>query len=311
MFYVFGYYLVKTENLSIGKFVSLSFYFKMIIGGFENVIYNLTEQGHLLGRAIVLYDFCRKEPIVSEEKNSTVLGESNGQITLSNISFSYKQDSKILNKISLGIKSGEKVAIVGTSGGGKSTVLKLIARFYDPTEGSILIDGVNVNKLSFEQIYEMIGYVFQETYLFGNTIKENIRFGNINASDEEIIEVAKNADAHRFIMELPNGYDTLVGERGIKLSGGQKQRIAIARMFIKNPKIILLDEATSALDSTIEKHIKEALEKFFKDRTIIAVAHRLTTIKEYDTIVVVNEGEIVEKGSYDELVNKKGEFLNC
>ncbi len=197
---------------------------------------------------------------------------------------------------------------MGASGNGKSTVLKLLDRFYDPQEGDITLEGVSLKNLSLSQLRNSIGYVFQETYLFGSSIKENIRFGNPDATDEEVIQAAKAAYAHEFIMETEQQYETLVGERGIKLSGGQKQRIAIARMFIKNPAILLLDEATSALDNVSEAYIKKALDQLSKGRTTIAIAHRISTIMDYDKIVYVQDGKAAEIGTYEELIRRKGLF---
>jgi ATP-binding cassette, subfamily B, bacterial len=196
--------------------------------------------------------------------------------------------------------------LVGTSGNGKSTLLKLVGRFYDPQEGEITLDGISLRELSLKQIRESMGFVFQETYLFGTTIQENIRFGHPSATDEEVIAAAKAAYAHDFIQQFPQGYETFVGERGVKLSGGQQQRISIARMFIKNPRIVLLDEATSALDNVSEWEIQRALHKLFEGRTTITIAHRLSTVKDFDRIVVVDNGGIAEVGTYDELIEQRG-----
>lgn len=202
----------------------------------------------------------------------------------------------------------EKGSLVGASGSGKSTLFKLIGRFYDPDEGEILLDGVSLRELSLGQLRDAVGYVFQETYLFGTTIRENIRFGNPDASDDAIVQAAKAARAHEFIMQFPDGYETIVGERGIKLSGGQKQRIAIARMIVKNPRIVLLDEATSALDQINEAEVRAALETLLEGRTTIAAAHRLSTIQDYDRIVFVEQGRVAEVGSYTELMACRGRF---
>ncbi|WP_025688714.1 ABC transporter ATP-binding protein [Paenibacillus zanthoxyli] len=202
------------------------------------------------------------------------------------------------------------MALVGTSGNGKSTLLKLVDRFYDPQEGTIELDGVPITRLSFQDLRSSTGYVLQESYLFGFSVRENIRFGRPEASDEEIEQAAKAAMAHEFILQLPQGYDTLVGDRGMKLSGGQKQRIAIARMLISDPKIVLLDEATSALDNVSEAEVKTALDRLFEGRTMIAVAHRLSTIKDFDRIVVMDEGTIAEIGTYEQLIAREGIFYN-
>jgi ATP-binding cassette subfamily B protein/subfamily B ATP-binding cassette protein MsbA len=208
----------------------------------------------------------------------------------------------------LHVQAGERVALVGTSGNGKSTLLKLVCRFYDPTVGVITLDGVPLTQLPLSQLRQSIGYVFQETYLFGTSVRENIRFGRPQATDAEVEAAAKAAYAHDFIEQLPEGYATYVGERGIKLSGGQRQRIAIARMFVKNPAIVLLDEATSALDNVSEAEVQRALDALLVGRTTLTVAHRLTTIKDYDRIIVIDEGRQVESGKYDELLLQRGAF---
>jgi ATP-binding cassette subfamily B protein/subfamily B ATP-binding cassette protein MsbA len=195
---------------------------------------------------------------------------------------------------------------VGFSGSGKTTLMKLIGRFYDPAEGEIRLDGIPIRNLKLEDLRNAIGYVFQETYLFGSSVKDNIRFGKPDATDEEVIEAAKAAFAHDFIMALPDGYDTIVGERGIKLSGGQRQRISIARMIIKQPAIVLLDEATSALDNVSEREVQRALDNVLAGRTVIAIAHRLSTVKHFDRIVFVKDGRVAEIGSYEELIARRG-----
>lgn len=189
-------------------------------------------------------------------------------------------------------------------------MLKLLGRFYDPNKGDILLDGVSLTKLQLSQIRESVGYVFQETYLFGTSVRENIRFGDPNATDSQIEEAAKAAFAHDFITELENGYDTLIGERGIKLSGGQKQRISLARMFLKNPSIILLDEATSALDNVSEVEVQRAFDTLLKGKTTFTVAHRLSTIQDYDQIIVLDQGKAAEQGTFEELMAKRGIFFH-
>src|SRR5690606_15208483 len=223
-----------------------------------------------------------------------------------NVSFGYQDRPGVIRHFSLDIQPGEKVAFVGFSGGGKTTLMKLIGRFYDPDEGEIRLDGVPIRDLPLADLRNAIGYVFQETYLFGSSVKENIRFGKPNATDEEIIEAAKAAFAHDFIMALPDGYDTIVGERGIKLSGGQRQRIAIARMIIKQPAVVLLDEATSALDNVSEREVQRALDNVLAGRTVSAIDHRLSTVKHFDRIVFIKDGRIAEIGSYDELIARRG-----
>jgi ATP-binding cassette subfamily B protein len=307
-FFIFGSILVKNGEMTVGEFTAYIFYFMMVMRVINGLSYVFTEQMHLLGQAEKLYDFMKTSPDVVEISNPKLLEKITGNISFKNVSFSYPTRQNVLNDFSLDIKASERVAFVGTSGSGKSTALKLIDRFYDPECGEITLDGISLKQLSMSQIRKSVGYVFQETYLFGTSIKENIRFGNPEASDEEVIESAKAAYAHDFIMETEQQYDTLVGERGVKLSGGQKQRIAIARMFISNPSIILLDEATSALDNVSEAYIKKALHNLSSGRTTIAVAHRISTIRDYDQIVLIKDGRVVEIGTYDELVERKGLF---
>lgn len=232
-----------------------------------------------------------------------------GHIELKNVSFKYNEDeSTILKGINLNINKGETVAFVGMSGGGKSTLINLIPRFYDVSEGEILIDDHNVKDFLTGSLRNQIGLVQQDNILFSDTVRENILLGRPDATEEEVIEAAKMANAHEFIMNLHDGYDTEVGERGVKLSGGQKQRLSIARIFLNNPPILILDEATSALDLESEAIIQEALDVLSKDRTTLIVAHRLSTITHADKIIVMQNGEIVETGTHKELIEKQGAY---
>ena len=233
------------------------------------------------------------------------LREVKGKITFDNIHFSY-EDNKVLNGLSLNIEAGKMLALVGPSGGGKSTLCNLIPRFYDVDGGDILIDNKSIYDLSLESLRSNIGIVQQEVFLFTGTIKENIKYGKQDATDDEIIEAAKRANIHKFIISLPDGYDTFIGERGVKLSGGQKQRLSIARVFLKNPPILILDEATSALDNVTEFLIQKSLEELCKGRTTIVVAHRLSTIKNANEIIVLTDKGIEERGNHEELLRKDG-----
>lgn len=303
-----GSILVRNGSLTVGEFVAFLLYYFTVMGDLTRVITMLTEQGMLLIQAEKLYNLVHQRPIVEEPANPKHLTRVRGKLSFRDVHFAYDQvpERKVLSGLSLEVLPCRKVALVGPSGGGKSTVLKLIGRFYDPTSGEILLDDVPIKDLPTETLRNGIGYVFQETYLFGISVKENIRFGNPEATDEEIAEAAKAANAHDFIMELAEGYDTLVGERGVKLSGGQKQRIAIARMIVKNPAIVLLDEATSSLDNISEQEVQVALERLLEGRATIAVAHRLSTVRHYDQIVVLENGVVTETGSYDELMERDG-----
>ncbi len=232
-----------------------------------------------------------------------------GDIEFDHVSFSYddaKEGEEVITDVTMSIKAGESAALVGPSGGGKTTICNLIPRFFDVTEGTITIGGQDIRKIKLKDLRKNIGMVQQDVYLFDGTIRENIEYGKPGASDEEIVEAAKNADMHDYIMTLPDGYDTYVGERGVRLSGGQKQRISIARIFLKNPPILILDEATSALDNESERYIQSSLEKLSKNRTSITIAHRLSTIKNSDIIYVIDDSGIKEKGSHKELVAQGG-----
>ena len=229
------------------------------------------------------------------------------------MTFSYYEDDTnadraVISNLSLSLKAGQTVALVGPSGGGKSTVCNLIPRFYNVGSGRITVDGVDVMDITLESLRRNIGMVSQNVFLFDGTVRDNIAYGRPDATDEQIVEAAKRANIHDFIMTLDHGYDTEVGERGVKLSGGQRQRISIARVFLKNPKLLILDEATSALDNVTEMQIQQSLEELSRDRTVIVVAHRLSTVKNADEIVVIDSTGIVERGSHEELMAKDGEY---
>ena len=231
-----------------------------------------------------------------------------GNISFKNVSFHYKSSKGILKDISFDVPHGEKIALVGPSGGGKTTICHLIPRFYDVTSGDITIDGVNIKEFTLDSLRKQIGIVQQDVFLFGGTIKDNILYGNLDASESELIEAAKKANIYDYICSLPKGFETEIGERGVKLSGGQKQRLSIARIFLKNPSILILDEATSALDNTTELLIQNALDELCKGRTTIVVAHRLSTIRNSDEIMVISEGQIKEKGTHEELIKENGAY---
>lgn len=251
-------------------------------------------------------------PDIVEKENADELKNVEGNIDFENVSFHYSDDvtNDILTGINLHVKKGESVALVGPSGGGKTTLCNLIPRFYDVSEGRITIDGVDVKNVTLKSLRNSVGVVQQDVYLFSGTVFENICYGLPGADMDKVIEAAKAAGAHDFIMDLPNGYDTYVGERGVKLSGGQKQRISIARVFLKNPPVLILDEATSALDNESEKIVQDSLERLAKGRTVFTIAHRLTTIRNADMILVLTENGIEEQGSHKELIEKQGLYYN-
>ena len=242
----------------------------------------------------------------NECEGDKILENVKGDISFKDVTFSYNDSKTILNHISFDIKQGENIALIGPTGGGKTTICHLIPRFYNITSGEIKIDDQNINDFTLESLRKNIGIVQQDVFLFNGTIKENILYGNENATDEQVIEASKKANIYEYICSLEDGFDTIVGERGVKLSGGQKQRISIARVFLKDPKILILDEATSALDNTTELLIQNSLNELSKGRTTIIVAHRLSTIKNATKILVVRNGSIIESGNHDELINKKG-----
>lgn len=251
------------------------------------------------------------EPDIVDAKNAQNLINVKGDIEFRDVSFGYEDDTdKVLKDIDLKVNAGEYIALVGTSGAGKTTLCSLIPRFYDVTEGSILVDGIDIKKIRLKSLRSQVGIVQQDVYLFAGTIMDNIKYGRPEASVEEAIEAAKNANAHEFIMGLPEGYDTYIGQRGVKLSGGQKQRLSIARVFLKNPPVLIFDEATSALDNESEKVVQDSLEKLAKNRTTFVIAHRLSTIRNAERILVLTENGIEEQGTHEELIQKKGIYEN-
>jgi ATP-binding cassette, subfamily B, bacterial len=250
-------------------------------------------------------------PTITDAPNAKTLVDVRGQVSFQNVSFRYRAEHHdVLNKVSLDIQAGEYVALVGASGVGKTTLCSLIPRFYEVTDGAIYVDGHDIRTVTLRSLRQHIGMVQQDVYLFAGTVLENIRYGKLDATQEDVIHAAKKANAHDFIMSLPNGYDTDIGQRGVKLSGGQKQRLSIARVFLKNPSVIILDEATSALDNESEKAIKASLEALAHNRTTLVIAHRLSTIRNAQRILVLTDDGISEQGNHDELLALRGAYAH-
>ncbi|XQY92475.1 ABC transporter ATP-binding protein [Metabacillus sp. HB246100] len=302
-------YQVIMGQLSIGTMVAFIAYIEQLYGPLRRLINSSTTLTQAFASMDRVFEFMDEPYEVVDKPNPLKATQTNGEVEFKHVSFKYQEEENmIIHNLSLKVKRGETVALVGMSGGGKSTLVSLLPRFYDVTSGSILLDGIDIRDYQAQSLRQQIGMVLQDTFLFSHTVKENILIGKPDATDEEVIEAAKAANAHEFIMKLPNGYDTKVGERGVKLSGGQKQRVSIARVFLKNPPILVLDEATSALDLENEHLIQEALEKLAKDRTTFIVAHRLSTITHADKIVHLENGELVEEGTHQELMEKQEHY---
>lgn len=308
---VFGGYQMMNGRLEPGDMLAYIMYVTTLLTTVKRIV-EFTEQFQKGMTGIERFnEIMSIEAEIVDSPHAIDLTDVRGDIEFKNVSFRYnKKLDYVLENFNLDIKAGKNIALVGPSGGGKTTVCALIPRFYDVSEGGIFVDGKNIKDFSLYSLRNNIGIVQQDVYLFSGTIMENIRYGKPNATEEEIIEAAKLASAYDFIMELEDGFDTYVGERGIKLSGGQKQRISIARVFLKNPPILILDEATSALDNNSEAVIQESLEVLSKGRTTITIAHRLTTIQNADMIVVMTADGIVEKGSHEELMENKAYYYN-
>lgn len=307
----FAGYQVVQGQLTIGVMVAFYAYIDRLYGPLRRLVSSSTTLTQSIASMDRMFELLDEEYDVKDRKDAIQLPTGQGKLLFENVSFQYEVGGKpILDNINFTINPGETVAFVGMSGGGKSTIISLIPRFYDATEGAVKIDGMNVKDVTLRSLRSQIGIVLQDNILFSDSVKQNILMGKPEATEDEVIAAAKAANAHEFIMGLPEGYDTKVGERGVKLSGGQKQRVAIARVFLKNPSILVLDEATSALDLESEALIQDSLDLLAHDRTTIVIAHRLSTITHADTIFVIDHGELVEQGSHEVLMNKKGVYYN-
>ena len=301
-----GGYLIASNSMQIADLAIYALYIGILISPIE-VLINSTEQfqkGYASFKRFV--DILDETPEILNSPNAIDLTTVNGKIAFENVSFYYDKTNEVLNNVNLQIPAGKTIALVGPSGGGKTTLCSLIPRFYDVNSGQITIDDIDIKAVTLKSLRNAIGIVQQDVYMFAGTVLENISYGNPTATFEEIVAAAKKANIHDFIMSLAKGYNSHVGEHGVKLSGGQKQRLAIARVFLKNPPILILDEATSALDNESEQHIQKSLEELATNRTTIVIAHRLSTIKNADEIIVINDNGIQEQGTHEKLLTQNG-----
>ena len=304
-----GGILIAYQKVDISDLIT----FLLYIGVFTDPIRTLVDFTEQFQNGYTGFERFREimsiQPDIEDAKDAVVLPHVKGDITFENVSFQYQENQEnVLNHINLQVPAGAYMALVGSSGAGKTTLCSLIPRFYDVTDGRILVDGQDIRKVTLKSLRDQIGMVQQDVYLFAGTIMENIRYGKPDATEAEVIEAAKNANAHEFIMSFPDGYETDIGQRGIKLSGGQKPRLSIARVFLKNPPILIFDEATSALDNESEKVVQDSLERLAKNRTTFVIAHRLTTIQNAEKILVLTEEGIAESGTHEELLRKGGVY---
>ena len=309
LLFMLGAFLCVTGDLTLGSLTLLVSYSGMIMDRMGIFLFGSDYMARCLDAGARMFEILDAEPTVAERENPVRRPELRGDISFRNVTFCYEPGRPILKNLSMDIHAGELFGIVGKTGSGKTTLINLICRLYDPTEGDILIDGVNLRDLAFADIHRAIGVVSQETYLFMGSIADNIRYARPEASIEEVVAAAKAAYAHDFIMKLPDGYNTRVGSGGHNLSGGERQRVSIARAILQQPSILVLDEATAAMDTMTERKIQAALAELRQGRTIISIAHRLSTLRDADTLAVIEDGQLVEKGTHDELIRAKGKYF--
>lgn len=307
VFYV-GYKLVTSQDIEVGTLIAFSMY----IGMFWRPIMNLSNFYNTLisnfSAADRIFDIMDIDPEIISEENAPPIGRINGEVQFRNVTFGYDANSTVLKNVNFTINPGEKIALVGATGAGKTTIVSLLSRFYDPLKGEILVDGNDIKKVDLESFRSQMGIMLQDTFLFSTSIMENIRYGKLNATDEEVIAAAKAVHAHDFIIKMENGYDTDVNERGSRLSLGQRQLISFARALLANPRILILDEATSNIDTHTEKLVQNGIEKLLEGRTSFVIAHRLSTIRDCDKIMVIGNGNVEESGTHEELLALKGHY---
>ena len=304
----YGSYLIVNNEITVGNFASFITSLVMLYNPIKSIGNNYNGVIFSLMAVERVFEKLNNVPTIRNNEKAKIIEHCKGNICYKNVSFEYVADKPVLKNVNLNIKSGQTIALVGNSGGGKTTISSLLPRFYDVKSGSITLDGINIKDLDINNLRDNIAIVFQDNFLFGGTIRENILFGRQDISEQQLQQAIHSACLDEFINTLKDGLDTQIGERGVLLSGGQKQRIAIARAFIKNASILILDEATSALDNKSEAVVQHAIDNLMKDRTVMVIAHRLSTVRNADCIVVINDGQIVEKGSHDELLKKKGAY---
>ena len=304
----YGSYLIVNNEITVGNFASFITSLVMLYNPIKSIGNNYNGVIFSLMAVERVFEKLNNVPTIRNNEKAKIIEHCKGNICYKNVSFEYVADKPVLKNVNLNIKSGQTIALVGNSGGGKTTISSLLPRFYDVKSGSITLDGINIKDLDINNLRDNIAIVFQDNFLFGGTIRENILFGRQDISEQQLQQAIHSACLDEFITTLKDGLDTQIGERGVLLSGGQKQRIAIARAFIKNAPILILDEATSALDNKSEAVVQHAIDNLMKDRTVMVIAHRLSTVRNADCIVVINDGRIVEKGSHDELLKKKGAY---
>ena len=301
--------ILKADHISVGTFLAFGTYINMFWQPINNLSNFYNQIITNIAGAERIFEIMDAEPEIADEQGAMELPDLKGKVVFDHVTFGY-DEKVVLRDVSFQIQPGETIALVGSTGAGKSTIINLISRFYDTNQGQVLLDGYNVKDVTVESLRRQVGTMTQENFIFSGTIRDNIRYGKLDATDEEIVEAAKAVNAHDFIMKLEKGYDTKLSERGGGLSIGQKQLLALARTMVSKPKILILDEATSSIDTKTEMMIQDGIEQLLQGRTSFVIAHRLSTIKKADRIFVVEDGMIMEEGNHSQLLEKKGLYYN-